>query len=75
MPRRGDPERIYQAQRAGILARLTQQERVNPQAAERWVVAWEGHAEEIGLYRAVVGFWDLGWEWIASSRGEGGKAT
>lgn len=68
--RRGDPERIYAAQRAGILARLTQQERVNAQAAERWIAAWERHAEAIGLHRGIVGFWDYGWEWIRAGRAD-----
>lgn len=34
MTRRGDPERIYQAQRAGVFARLTQNERVDELDAE-----------------------------------------
>lgn len=68
MTRRGDPERIYQAQRAGILGRLTQSERVSAQDAERWISAWERHAEAIGLHRGVLGFWDSGWEWIAEQR-------
>ncbi len=57
MTRRGGPDRIYQAQRAGIFARLTQQERVNEPEAERLISAWEGHAEAEGLSRATVGFW------------------
>lgn len=32
--RQGNPERIYQAQRAGVFARLTQGERLNAVAAE-----------------------------------------
>lgn len=66
--RRGDPQRIYQAQRAGIFARLTEQERVNAEAAERWIAAWERHAEAIGLHHGVVGFWSYGWDWIAERR-------
>lgn len=66
--RRGDPERIYQAQRAGVLMRLTQGEHVNAQVAERWIAAWERHAETFGLHRGVVGFWDHGWAWITEQR-------
>ncbi|MGZ8438510.1 MAG: hypothetical protein ACXWXR_08220 [Candidatus Limnocylindrales bacterium] len=68
MSRRGDPERIYQAQRAGIFARLTQGERLNALQAEDWISRWERHAEAEGLSRSTVGFWDAAWEWIAGER-------
>jgi hypothetical protein len=66
--RRGDPERIYQAQRAGIFARLTQSERVSELDAEHWISRWEREAESGGLARNAVGFWDTGWDWIAEQR-------
>jgi hypothetical protein len=34
MPRRGDPERIYQAQRAGVFMRLVNAERLDQLDAE-----------------------------------------
>ena len=66
--RRGDQERVYQAQRAGIFARLTQQERLGKLAAEDWIKRWEDHAEAEGLSRSTVNFWDAAWEWIAEQR-------
>lgn len=65
--RRGDPERIYQAQRAGIFARLTQNERVDEVDAEHWISAWEQEAEARGRAHSQ-GFWDDGWHWIAERR-------
>jgi hypothetical protein len=65
---RGDPERTYQAQRAGIFVRLTQQGRVTGRDAEQWISRWEHEAEGRGLSRRVVGFWDQGWDWIAEQR-------
>lgn len=66
--RRGDPERIYNSQRAGILARLTQQERMNELNAEHWISRWEREAEARGLAPTTVGFWDQGWVWIMENR-------
>jgi hypothetical protein len=37
MSRRGDPERIYQAQRAGIFMRLVSAERLDELDAEHWI--------------------------------------
>jgi hypothetical protein len=68
MTRRGAPERIYQAQRAGILGRLTQWEHVDELDAEHWISRWERHAEAEGLSRTAVGFWAQGWEWISEQR-------
>ena len=45
MSRRGDPERIYQAHRAGTFARLTQNEDVDDLEAEHLIARWERHAE------------------------------
>jgi hypothetical protein len=65
MTRRGDPERIYQAQRAGIFQRLVEGERVNVLDAEHWIARWEREAEAAGRVRGT-GFWDDGWRWIAA---------
>jgi hypothetical protein len=60
MPRRGDPERIYQAQRAGIFMRLVSAERRDQLDAEHWISRWEVPGSQ--------GFWDAGWLWIAENR-------
>ncbi len=41
MPRRGDPERIYQARRAATFAILTQTRAIDELDAEHWMVRWE----------------------------------
>jgi hypothetical protein len=66
--RRRDPERIYQAQRAGIFARLTQNERVDELDAEHWISRWERQAEAEGIEPRGHAFWDAGWQWIAENR-------
>lgn len=71
MSRRRDPERIYEAQRAGIFARLTQKERLDELDAEHWISRWEREAESQGLARTTVGFWSTGWGWITEQRGSG----
>ena len=68
MGRRGDPERIYQAQRAGIFARLVQSERVNELDAEHWISRWEREAEVNGPAVGSQGYWDAAWLWIAENR-------
>ncbi len=68
MTRRGDPERIYQAQRAGIFARLVQNERVDELDAEHWIARWEREAEATGRKRGSPGYWDDGWRWAAGER-------
>ena len=61
--RHGDPERIYEAQRAGTFARLTQNERLGELDAELWIGRWEREATSRGIERGHA-FWDEGWEWI-----------
>jgi hypothetical protein len=51
MTRRGNPERIYQAQRAGIFARLRDAERINELDAEHWISRWEREAAVLGTDR------------------------
>jgi hypothetical protein len=48
MTRRGNPERIYQAQRAGIFSRLVTSGRVNELDAEHWISPWERETEASG---------------------------
>lgn len=62
---RGDHQRIYEAQRAAISARLTEQLHVTERDAEQWIERWEHEAEARGLPSSTVGFWDQGWEWMA----------
>ena len=73
--RRGDPERIYQAQRAGIFRRLVTGERLNELDAGHWISRWEREAEASGRTRdnhyrsrafwhawhgaALIGWWRL----------------
>ena len=68
MPRRGEPERIYLAQRAGIFARLRDAERLGAFDVEQWIAAWEREAEATGIIPGSQGFWDAGWLWIAENR-------
>ena len=68
MTRRGNGERIYAAQRAGVLARLTRNERVNEREAEQLVAHWEWQAEATGRRRGSLRYWDDGWAWIQEHR-------
>jgi hypothetical protein len=64
MPRRGDPDLIYRAQRAGIVARLRDAERLGELEAERWISRWEREADGNGPAVGSQGYWDAGWRWI-----------
>jgi len=66
--RRGDPELIYRAQRAGIFRRLMDQERVNELQAEHLIARWEREAEAIGRPRSAGSYWDDAWHWIEDQR-------
>jgi len=55
MPRRGDPDRIYQAQRAGVSMRLVTAEWLAKLAAENRISRWERKAEAIGRPRGSRG--------------------
>jgi hypothetical protein len=48
MSRRSDPERIFEAQRAGVRARLTGTG-MQPETADRWLDAWVQEAAGRGL--------------------------
>jgi hypothetical protein len=66
--RRGDPERIYLAQRAGIFMRLVSYERLDRFDAEHWITALEREAEATGRERGSTGYRDEGWRWISGQR-------
>lgn len=68
MRSRGDPERIYQAQRAGILRRLVDDERVPEAKANALIAAWERATAITGAERESPLYWDFAWDWIAERR-------
>lgn len=68
MARRTDPERIYQARRAALFAKLTQTRAIDELDAEHWISAWERSPEAELVARLTPEFWDAGELWIASSR-------
>ena len=68
MPRRGDPEKIYAAQRAGIFMRLVSHEKLDRLDAEHWIARWERVAEAIGRTRGSPSYWDDAWHWIEDQR-------
>ncbi len=59
MIRRGGPERICRAQRAGLLRRLADRERVNEHEAEHLISRCERQAEPDGR-----SYWDDPWRCI-----------
>ena len=76
MPRRGDPECIYQAQRYGVFMRLTQNERLDQLDAEHWISRWEREAEATGQHegRRASGMPHGGGSRRTVSEGDGGSA-
>jgi hypothetical protein len=64
---RAEPEAIYQAQRAGVFARLVTSERANGFDAEHWISRWEREAKASGRERDNH-YWLDAWEWIAEQR-------
>lgn len=68
MPRRGDPEKINQAQRARVFMRLVSAERLDQLDAERWIARWEQEAEANGPSAGSQGYWDAAWRWITENR-------
>jgi hypothetical protein len=69
MTRRGDPARIYLAQRTGIFRRLVDAERVDELEAEHLLARWERTAEGEGIEeRNGHAYWNLAWRWIAEQR-------
>lgn len=67
MARRRDLERIYQARRSGLVARLVSTA-VAPDRAEALVAAWEVEATAAGLVRDGEAYWDEAWPWLETRR-------
>ena len=67
MPRRGNLERIYRAQCAGICNRLRDAERLDELDAEHWLSRWEREADANGPAVGSQGNWTAGWRWIAEN--------
>jgi hypothetical protein len=68
MPRRADPERIYQARRAALFANLTQTRVIDELDAEHLIAAWERSDKAQALDRLRSAFWDAAYRWIAEQR-------
>ena len=68
--RRSTPDRIYQARRASVISRLTQQRRLSAERAEALVVAWEVEGDARGLERMTAAFWEACTTWIFDQLGE-----
>ena len=67
MARRRDRELIYQARRAGLVARLASSG-VAPERAGDLVAAWEAEATARGLVRDGEAYWDDAWPWLQPRR-------
>lgn len=67
MGRRSHPERIFEAQRAGVRARLVDTDRMQPEMADRWLDAWLLEAATRDLPRDGA-YWNAGCDWIAAER-------
>jgi hypothetical protein len=68
MTRSQHPDRIYAAQRAGVLGRLTGNERLSEREAERLITLWEREAERNARERGSTRYWDEAWTWIEAQR-------
>jgi hypothetical protein len=60
--RRPDPVRIYEAQRAGAVARLAT--RAGPERAELLVAGWELEAAARGIPRGDRRYWYVAEAWL-----------
>ena len=67
MARRRDLDRIYQARRAGIVARLASTG-VMADRAEALMTAWEAKATAAGLAPDWSAYWDQAWPWLEPRR-------
>jgi hypothetical protein len=66
MARRPTPERIHEAQRAGVRARLISS-RMMPETADAWLAEWDALAARDGL-AIGSGYWTAAWDWIDAQR-------
>jgi hypothetical protein len=62
--RRGDPERIFQAQRTGLRNRIRDVWRVSQELADAYLDEWLLEAERRGLTRTEPTYWDDAAAWI-----------
>jgi hypothetical protein len=62
--RRGDPERIFQAQRTGLRNRIRDVWRVSQELADAYLDEWLLEAERRGLTRTEPMYWDDAAAWI-----------
>ena len=60
MPRRADPEQIFQARKAATLERLVS-DGVPRAMAEAWITSWEGGIADIHDLRRDPRFWESGY--------------
>lgn len=67
MTRRRDRVRIYEARRAGLVARLVSSG-VAPERADALVAAWEVEASSNGLVRDGDAYCDEAWPWLEPRR-------
>lgn len=59
-------ERVYAAQRAGIMSRLRDAWRIPGDRAEALVAAWEAEAARRGLAATHPQFWSEAERWLAA---------
>jgi hypothetical protein len=67
MARRRDRQRIYQARRAGVVARLMSTG-IAQEQADALMAAWEVEATANGLVRDREAYWDEAWPWLEPRR-------
>ena len=65
-PAESNPERLFEAQRAGVRARLTETG-MQPETADRWLDALVLEATGLGLPKDGA-YRHTGWDWIAQER-------
>ena len=65
MARRRDPERIYSAKRAGLMARLEHAHHLSEERAEAVMASWEAEASKRGLVHEMPAYWSQADDWIA----------
>ena len=71
MAPRQNPDRIREAQRAGLRARMVDEWRVLPERADELLDEWEIEGATIGQGRMEPGFWTEGETWIKARLARG----